>query len=116
MKIRILDNTIRIRLTRSEVSRLFETGEVEAVTGFVSTPLHYFLRQYEGQQLKADFHDNQIVVLIPMVMAERLHHTDEVGFEEESGPLVILVEKDFVCLDNSLEDQSDNYPNPNMTC
>jgi hypothetical protein len=24
----------------------------------------------------------------------------------------LLVEKDFVCLDNTIEDQSDNYPNP----
>jgi hypothetical protein len=23
-----------------------------------------------------------------------------------------LLEKDFACLDNTLEDQSDNYPNP----
>jgi hypothetical protein len=26
------------------------------------------------------------------------------------------VEKDFVCLDHTDEDQSDNYPNPNRTC
>ena len=26
--------------------------------------------------------------------------------------LYILIEKDFKCLDNTIEDQSDNYPNP----
>jgi hypothetical protein len=30
--------------------------------------------------------------------------------------LFLLVEKDFVCLDNTVEDQSDNYPNPNAVC
>ena len=30
--------------------------------------------------------------------------------------LFLLVEKDFVCLDNTFEDQSDNYPNPNAHC
>ena len=28
--------------------------------------------------------------------------------------LAILVEKDFVCMDETIEDQSDNYPNPKM--
>lgn len=30
--------------------------------------------------------------------------------------LFLLVEKDFVCLDNTFEDQSDNFPNPNAVC
>jgi hypothetical protein len=30
--------------------------------------------------------------------------------------LKLLLEKDFVCLDHTDEDQSDNYPNPNKTC
>jgi hypothetical protein len=30
--------------------------------------------------------------------------------------LFLLIEKDFVCLDNTFEDQSDNYPNPNAVC
>ena len=38
--------------------------------------------------------------------------TDKVGFEGKQGDLVLLVEKDFTCLDNAEEDQSDNYPNP----
>jgi hypothetical protein len=37
--------------------------------------------------------------------------TDRVGFDGQSGLVKILVEKDFVCIDNTLEDQSDNYPN-----
>ncbi len=42
----------------------------------------------------------------------QLDNTDEVGFENEQGKLFLLVEKDFTCLDNVSEDQSDNYPNP----
>jgi hypothetical protein len=38
--------------------------------------------------------------------------TDKVGFEGKHGALNLLVEKDFTCLDNVAEDQSDNYPNP----
>jgi hypothetical protein len=31
----------------------------------------------------------------------------------EDNSLYLLVEKDFVCLDETSEDQSDNYENPN---
>lgn len=38
--------------------------------------------------------------------------TDAVGFENYDNELFLLIEKDFKCLDNVAEDQSDNYPNP----
>ncbi len=28
----------------------------------------------------------------------------------------ILIENDFISIDNTYEDQSDNYPNPQLTC
>jgi hypothetical protein len=33
---------------------------------------------------------------------------------ENGKELFLLLEKDFVCLDETIEDQSDNYPNPLM--
>jgi hypothetical protein len=45
-------------------------------------------------------------------MVAELTDTDRVGFEGQSGPLQLLIEKDFTCLDNVAEDQNDNYPNP----
>ena len=43
--------------------------------------------------------------------------SNKVGFSHifvlNSGTkLKLLVEKDFVCMDETVEDQSDNYPNP----
>jgi hypothetical protein len=49
---------------------------------------------------------------MPELMAKNWATTEKVGFEETNGPLYLLVEKDFKCLDNVAEDQSDNYPNP----
>ena len=45
--------------------------------------------------------------------------SDRVGFQhtmalEKGKELFLLLEKDFVCLDETIEDQSDNYPNPLM--
>ena len=36
--------------------------------------------------------------------------------EESLLGALLLIEKDFVCLDHTLEDQSDNYANPNKVC
>lgn len=116
MKIRILANTLRIRLTRSEVSRLVKEGQVTETTSFPTIPLIYAVRQYEGHALTVDYADHQITLNIPISMAEALHNTQQVGFEDNTGPVSILIEKDFVCLDNPREDQHDQYPNPNQRC
>ena len=46
------------------------------------------------------------------MMIEELNNSDKTGFESNQGDLHLLIEKDFTCLDNIEEDQSDNYPNP----
>ena len=53
---------------------------------------------------------------IPVEFLEELKNTDTVGFDGISGQVKLLIEKDFVCIDNTDEDQSDNYPNPNLKC
>ena len=45
--------------------------------------------------------------------------SDRVGYSNsvdwnDAASLSLLVEKDFTCLDNTIEDQSDNYPNPKL--
>jgi hypothetical protein len=49
---------------------------------------------------------------MPITMVKIWDSTDRVGFEYQDKDLFLLVEKDFKCLDNVAEDQSDNYPNP----
>ena len=41
-------------------------------------------------------------------------HSNEVDSNDKNA-LSLLVEKDFTCLDNTIEDQSDNYPNPKLS-
>ncbi|SEA22684.1 hypothetical protein SAMN05192529_11112 [Arachidicoccus rhizosphaerae] len=116
MKIRILDNSIRIRLTKSEVICLYEQGSISSSTAFASGTLLYRVDRYEGRSLKVDFRDAQLTIQVPAAMTLALYNTDQVGFEDKTGTVSILIEKDFVCLDNKTEDQSDHYPNPNKTC
>lgn len=116
MKIRIKDNTVRLRLTQTEVSTLKETGEISSKTEFFDHTFYYILKISDEKNLSASFAEGKVLVKVPSQTVHNFCSSDEVGFEGESGKVKILVEKDFVCLDNSAEDQSDNYPNPNSVC
>ena len=122
MKIRIKDNSVRLRLQRSEVAIFRETGRVQKQTVFPGSELKYMLVGSSGhQQLAAEFSNNSITVFVPEAMAEKWTATDEIGMEHNmelpnGDKLFLLVEKDFQCLDHTREDQSDMYINPSKTC
>jgi hypothetical protein len=115
MKIRIKDNSLRYRLTQSEVEKLWESGFLEARTEFLSKTFSYAIRTGDGDGLSSDFTGDEIVLYIPKTMIDELHDTEKVGFADGRNPVRLLVEKDFACTDNTEEDQSDNYPNPRET-
>lgn len=120
MKIRIKGNSIRYRLTKSEVEKFCKTGYFEEQTPFGNQTLTYALRAKEGiVKLEADFKDDTITIFLPAREKEVWDHSDRVGYQNtvslgQGKELFLLLEKDFVCLDETIEDQSDNYPNPNM--
>lgn len=116
MKIRIKDNTVRFRLTQSEVAKLGEDGIISSFTEFVDRPFIYAIERTEEAELSAAFIENRMVLKMPETMINEWISTDRVGFEGQTGKIKLLIEKDFVCIDNTLEDQSDNYPNPNLKC
>ncbi|GEN78050.1 DUF7009 family protein [Chryseobacterium hagamense] len=116
MKIRIKDNSIRFRLTQSEVAELGSNGMISGHTEFPGQTFIYALERTEDPEISAAFDGSRMVLKMPAGMVEEWTSTDRIGFDGQAGKLKILVEKDFVCLDNTLEDQSDNYPNPNAKC
>ncbi|MFP3597024.1 DUF7009 family protein [Chryseobacterium sp. SIMBA_029] len=116
MKIRIKDNSIRFRLTQSEVAELGENGIVSSFTQFVERPFIYVIERTDDEVLSAEFIENRMVMKMPKRMVDEFVSTDRVGFDGQTGEVKLLVEKDFVCIDNTLEDQSDNYPNPSLKC
>ena len=116
MKIRIKDNSVRLRLTRSEIDMLGTTGEVSCRTEFVHQPFVYSIVQTNIEGLLASFSDNKILIGLSAAMVRELVQTERIGFEGQSGKVKVLVEKDFACIDNTAEDQSDNFPNPNLQC
>jgi len=116
MKIRIKGNSLRYRLTKSEVARLWAEEFLEERTQFAGKTLLYTIEYTNDNTLSANFIDDKIVLFMPKCMIDELHNTDIVGFEDGTGPVSLLVEKDFVCIDNTEEDQSDHYTHPQSAC
>lgn len=112
MKIRIKNNSIRYRLTQSDVAALVKNRQVEDSVDFGVNKLIYSLQIVDDYQLSATFNNNTITLFMPASMLTELAETDKVGFENIRHLPHLLVEKDFTCLDNVAEYQSDNYPNP----
>lgn len=121
MKIRIKGNSIRYRLTKSEVETFCATGFFSEKTVFNTNTFTYELQAKEGiTALDADFIGQTITLCIPVDQSKDWAESSQVGFQHtvtlDSGQeLALLIEKDFACLDEREEDQSDNYPNPLAT-
>jgi hypothetical protein len=115
MKLRLQGNSVRLRLTRSEVGRLRETGLVEESVDFGAGEVLAFRLQsrLEPGPLGAAFRQGVVTVFVSQKAAQDWAGSDDVGLYEQSGPLTISVEKDFRCLTRHLDEQErDAYPHP----
>jgi hypothetical protein len=113
MKLRIRGNSLRLRLSRSEVAQLTRDGRVEDAISFGPSKLTYVLAASDVDRVSAAYESNRIVVTLPKNRADAWASSDdEVGIEHQ-GELGILVEKDWSCLKpREGEDDSDAYPHP----
>ena len=123
MKIRIKGNSVRVRLTRSEVDHFAETGYLEESTEFGNSHFLYALQSKEGiPAITADFSGNKMTMYVPAHIATDWAANETVGYENnmdigDGKQLYLLLEKDFKCIDAPVhEDQSDNFENPHKVC
>ncbi len=118
MKIRIKGDTIRLRLSQTEVDEIAQLKPVIETTHFAASELRYCLTTHEKSATQAVFENNQITVYINCDIAKQWASTDQVGIETDSSVTPsVLVEKDFQCLTvREGEDESDLFTNPNTSC
>ncbi len=120
MKLRIRDNSIRLRLTRTEVDTVSSAG---AVKSRVSLPggdgLDYILGSLRAtESLSARSSDGALTVMLPESDVMQWASTEQVSITadetlDDGKLLKILVEKDFTCLTpRDGEDDSDTFPHP----
>jgi hypothetical protein len=120
MKLRILGNSIRIRVTRSELVEFDLDGEVRETVDFGGgTRFIYALVRgdYDGQP-SADYGDHTLSVRLPATTVDEWVNSNQVSIRatqrlDDGGTLQLLVEKDFACLEpRPGEDESDMFPHP----
>lgn len=115
MKLRIRGNSIRFRLTRSEVEQFRSDGQVEEklVLGHNGDGLTYRL-QVSGDRLTAKLEDNKLTVSVPEAAAREWTDSEQIGIESDVSSVPrILIEKDFACLTSRPgEDETDMFPDP----
>lgn len=112
MKLRILDDSVRLRLSRSEVLDLGAGRRVEGRTSLPSGDLVYAVEA--STSLGVGLTDGHLLVTVPEVDVEAWAGGDEpVGIYGTVGSVAVAVEKDFQCLiPRPGVDRDDFYPNP----
>ena len=122
MKLRIKGNSMRFRVSRSEVARLLAADPLVETIQFApeaGARFTYALQREPSVTIPTvQYTENKVLVLLPADQADVWGGTDQVGIAEdislgELGTLTLLVEKDFACLDRSDEDNQDTFANPN---
>lgn len=120
VKLRIRDNSIRLRLERSEVEALRNHGQVMARTGFPGGQSFAYAVESSPANTApgAHFSENVVTVRIPEATVRTWATSEQISIDSEQllddgATLRILVEKDFACLaPRDEEDESDMFPNP----
>lgn len=120
MKLRLLDDSIRLRLSRSDVAAAEQDGLVEGQTRFPGGSTFTFALEAERQGAAgAEFAGGRMVVRLPAKEISAWANDDEaVSLRAQvdladGSRLDLLVEKDFQCLTaRPEEDQSDLFTNP----
>ena len=115
MKLRLHGNSVRLRLSRSEVERLRDTGLVEESLDFGGgEALAYRLQSRpEPGPARAEFRQGTMTISVSAEAAQAWAASDDVGVYAQSGALAISIEKDFRCLTRPLDEQEpDVYPHP----
>lgn len=129
MKLRIRDNSVRLRLTRGEVDVLRDVGLVAGHTGFPGGREFQYAVASSAASVSAgaSFLDNAVTVQLPQSTVVAWANSEQVSIVgeqllDDGELLTILVEKDFACLaPREGEDDSDAFAHPeadndNVTC
>lgn len=121
MKLRILGNSMRLRVTRSELQRLQAGGTVEECIHFSAAPeacLTYALAVAAGETpVRVEYGSQRVAIVLSHEQLRTWSQPEEVGIYTslESGSsegLELVIEKDFACLNQSHPKNADAFPNP----
>ena len=120
MKLRIKGDSLRLRITPSEMTRLLQAGRIEETVHFgmdEAASLTYGLEaSSQAAALSVRAESRSVTVMVPADQLRRWAASSDEGLygqvKTAHGALQLSVEKDFACLDKSDAENHDTFPNP----
>ena len=125
MKIRMKQDSLRLRLGRAELERFLKDGRIQETTRFAASPEAGFTYALEvsspgsaGTTLRTM--PCGVTVVVTPEQVRLWKRDDQVGIYTDlevdtDTRLEVIVEKDFACLDRSDSDNADTFANPNLS-
>jgi hypothetical protein len=113
MKLRLHSNSVRLRLSQSEVEALGAIGRVEECIQFTpDRALRYSIESAEVAEPSAALERDAIRIRLPRAEVKQWIESNQTGMESGQGRLHLLIEKDFKCIHRDGPDDADSFPNP----
>jgi hypothetical protein len=120
VKLRVRDNSIRLRLTQTEVELARTEGLVRGRVPLAGSSNFDYVLESSPATVKPEAHmsNNVLTVRVPETEILSWSRSDKVSISatqllDGGDELNILVEKDFACLaPREGEDEADMYPHP----
>lgn len=113
MKLRIQNDTVRLRFSMEELERLCEGHVLEMSTSFVGGALRTTVLP-TGSEGHISLKEGVLAVDVPQDLLIALNKGDEEGFTMELGTSTVAIEKDFACIGREEAKNDGLFPNPKL--
>ena len=123
MKLRTKGNSLRLRVTPSEVKQLLHNGVIREhvqLTPNLKDRLTYAVISSLSQpETTVAYQCGDITISVPESQLRRWAGSDDIGVYVDvplgdGEVLSVAIEKDFACLDRGDAENEDTFPNPNL--
>lgn len=124
MKIRMKENSVRLRVGRSELARFLEDGRITETVQFGATREASFTYALEvggaeDSGAAVRYANRNLAVVVTPEQARVWEQEDQVGIYSRvdlgaGKALEIAVEKDFACMDRGEDENADTFANPHL--
>lgn len=125
MKLRIKGDSLRLRITPSEMRTFLDQGRIAETIHFAAAPdarLTYALEHGSCEALTLRYQEDEAAIVVPTTQARAWADSEDVGIyaavPNGNGMLEIIIEKDWACLGRGDAENADTFPNPHpsATC
>jgi hypothetical protein len=121
MKLRIKGDSLRLRVSRSELARFLRGERIEETIHFSPEPEAKLTYSLENAAYDAStgvrYSAGHVTVLLSKDHVRTWSDSNQVGIYASVGigsgnSLELVIEKDYACIDRSDEDNTDTFENP----